>query len=321
MKKINYQLATSLLFTWLAVFVSNAVYAQQHPIFTQYMFNGLVINPAYAGTQESMNLTASFRRQWAGIQGAPQTEVVSGHAPINLTRSAAGAVLTHDHLGVTNQYMFYGTYAYRIPVSQKGKLSVGLQAGATYYFANYNNLNIVTANSNTNNNTNADVAFAGNDSRMLPNLGIGAYYYTNRTYVGLSLPTLVNNKWNNLDPMTRTATQERHYFLTAGHVFDLNPDLKLKPNVLLRWVENGPFQYDINANLLIKETVWVGLSYRMQDSMDALFQWNVNDQVTFGYSYGYPISKLSQVQSGTHEVMVSYRLKKDKHVVLSPRYF
>lgn len=317
MKKIKHQLATSLLFVWLAVFVSNAAHAQQHPIFTQYMFNGLVINPAYTGTQESMNLTASFRRQWAGIQGAPQTEVFSGHAPINLTRSAAGAVLTHDHLGVTNQYMFYGTYAYRIPVSQKGKLSVGMQAGATYYFANYNNLNIVTANSNTN----ADIAFAGNDSRMLPNLGIGAYYYTDRTYVGLSLPTLVNNKWNNLDPMTRTATQERHYFLTAGHVFDLNADLKLKPNVLLRWVENGPFQYDINANLLIKETVWVGLSYRMQDSMDALLQWNINDQLSFGYSYGYPISKLSQVQSGTHEVMLSYRLKKDKHVVLSPRYF
>lgn len=290
------------------------LHAQQHPIFTQYMFNGLVLNPAYTGSHESMTITAMGRRQWTGINGAPQTEVLSMHTPLRFSRSAAGAVVIHDHVGVTNQYMFYGTYAYRIPVSENAKVSVGAQAGATYYNANFNDLNVVTQNGT------ADPVFSGTDSRLLPNLGIGVYYYNKRTYVGLSLPTVINNRWNNQDPNTK-ATQERHYFLTAGHVFDLSPDFKLKPNVLLKWVEDGPFQYDINANVFIKERVWVGVSYRMQDSVDGLLEFIINDQFSFGYSYGYPISSLVSLQSGTHELVLTWRVKKDKHVVFSPRYF
>lgn len=289
-------------------------FAQQHPIFTQYMFNGLVLNPAYAGSHESMTLTASARSQWSGIKGAPRTQVFSGHSPIKFSRSAAGAVLTHDRAGVIRQSMFYGTYSYHVPVSRKGKISIGAQAGATFYKANFADLNIITQN-----NT-GDVAFAGNESRLLPNLGIGAYFYNSTTYVGLSLPTLINNKWNNYDQLIQSR-QVRHYFLTAGHVFDITDDLKLKPNVLLKWVENGPFQYDINANLFIKTAVGVGLSYRMNDSMDVLFEWNINDQLAVGYSYGYPTSDLAAVQWGTHEFVVNYRLRRDKHIIRSPRYF
>lgn len=290
-------------------------YSQQHPIFTQYMFNGLVLNPAYSGSHDAMTLTASARRQWSGIEGAPQTEVFSMHTPIGFTRSATGLVFIHDHVGVTSQYMFYGTYAYRIPVSKNAKVAVGGQAGATYYRANLNDLTIVTRNPGV-----TDPSFAGTDSRLLPNLGIGVYYYNQKTYVGLSLPTVINNRWNNQDPNVK-ATQERHYFLTAGHVFDLSPDLKLKPNVLLKWVEDGPFQYDINANLFIQNKLWVGVSYRMQDSIDGLFQFNINDQFSVGYSYGYPISSLASLQSGTHELVLNFRVKKDKNIVFSPRYF
>jgi type IX secretion system PorP/SprF family membrane protein len=289
-------------------------HAQQHPIFTQYMFNGLVINPAYAGSHESMTLTASGRLQWTGIEGAPQTEVFSMHTPLRFSRSAAGGMLIHDRVGVTNQYMVYGTYAYRIPVSKNAKVSVGAQAGVTYYNANYNDLNVVTPTGQN------DPVFSGTDSRVLPNLGIGIYYYNKRSYVGLALPTVINNRWNNQDPNLK-ATQERHYFLSAGHVFDLSADLKLKPNVLLRYVEGGPFQYDLNTNLLIKDKLWVGVSYRMQDSIDGLFEFNITDQFSFGYSYGYPINSLVSLQSGTHEVVLNYRIKKNKHVVFSPRYF
>lgn len=288
--------------------------AQQHPIYTQYMFNGLVINPAYAGTHESPTLTASIRRQWTGISGAPQTQVLSAHSPLKFSRSAAGLMAIHDQVGVTNQYTMAGTYAYHIPVSRKAKVSVGAQAGFTYYRANYPDLDIISSNGLD------DPSFANSDSRFLPNLGIGAYYYTKRMYIGLSLPTLINNKWNNIDPLL-VAHQQRHYFLSAGYVFSLNPDLKLKPNVLLKWVEDGPFQYDINVNLLIKEIVWVGVSYRMQDSLDGILQCNINDQFSLGYSYGYPVNGLSSLQSGTHEIVINYRIKKNKHVVLSPRYF
>jgi type IX secretion system PorP/SprF family membrane protein len=303
-----------LLFSVNAVFCYTTLSAQQQPIFTQYMFNGLVVNPAYSGSHESITLTASGRRQWSSIKGAPQTEMVSAHSPIKFSRSAAGLVAMHDQVGVTNQSVIYGTYAYRIPVSQNGKIAVGAQAGATFYRANFSKLDIVSQNNIP------DDAFAKDNSRVLPNFGVGIYYNDKKTYVGLSVPTLVNNKWNNYDPLNK-ATQERHYYLTAGHVFTLSPNLKFKPNTLIKWVENGPFQYDINANFLIHEVFWIGVSYRMKDSFDLLLQWNINDQLSLGYSYGYPVNLLSTLQAGTHEMVINYRLKQKKHIVLSPRYF
>ncbi len=289
-------------------------FAQQQPIFTQYMFNGLVLNPAYSGSHESLTLTSSVRRQWAGIKGAPTTETFSAHSPLKFTRSAAGVMFTHDMVGVTNQSMVYATYAYRIPVSKNAKIAVGALGGATFYRANLASLDVISQNNTP------DASFAADERRVLPNLGIGVYYYSKKTYIGLSMPTIINNKWNNKDPMNQ-AKQERHYFLTAGYVFDLNPNLKLKPSFLVKWVENGPFQYDINANLLIHNILWVGASYRMQDSVDGLLQWNINDQLSFGYSYGYPTSALSSLQSGTHEVVINFRVKQKKDMVLSPRYF
>lgn len=288
--------------------------AQRHPIFTQYMFNGLVVNPAYAGSHEGITLTASFRNQWTGIKHAPQTKVFSGHSPIKFSRSSAGLVVMHDRVGVTKETMVYGTYSYRIPVSEHGKVAVGGQAGFISYKGNFDELEVTTQNGNQ------DPAFARNDARILPNLGIGVYYHDKKTYVGLSLPTIINNKLNATDLGTK-ARQERHYFLTAGRIFDLNPDLKLKPNILLRWMENGPFQYDLNTNLLIKNILWVGVSYRMNDSVDGLLEWNANEQLSIGYSYGYPVSVLASSQSGTHEIVLNYRLKQNKHIVFSPRYF
>ena len=296
------------------ILISRQGYAQQNPLFTQYMFNGLVINPAYSGSHESLTTTAAVRSQWNGIKGAPQTQVASLHSPLKFSRSAAGAVFVHDKVSVINQYMVYGTYAYRIPVSKNAKLAIGGQAGVTYYQANLSELNIITQNGQS------DPTFAQNESRVLPNLGIGAYFYSKRTYVGLSLPTLINNRWNNQDAYMQ-ARQKRHYFLAAGHVIPLSQNLKFKPNVLLKWVEGGAFQYDLNANMLFHETVWLGVSYRMKDSVDGLLELNISNHLSVGYSYGYPISSLAAVQTGTHEVVLNYRINRNKHIVFSPRYF
>lgn len=303
-----------MAFSGVAFFGSTWCSAQQQPLFTQYMFNGLVLNPAYTGSHESLTLTASARSQWTGIKGAPQTQVFSAHTPIKFSRSAAGVIFTHDKAGVINQSTLYGTYAYHIPVSTTGKISVGAQVGATFYQANFSELNIVTQGNTP------DAAFAANSSRVLPNLGIGAYYYGKKAYVGLSVPAVIANKWETNSELEQS-TQQRHYYLTAGYVFTLSPDLKLKPNVLLRFAEGGPFQYDLNANLLIKEIVWVGFSYRMGDSIDGLLEWNINDQFAVGYSYGYPTNDLASEQWGSHELVLNYRLKRDKHIIRSPRYF
>lgn len=309
---VGYRLITVLFLGIMLITLQG--HAQQNPLFTQYMFNGLVINPAYSGSHESMTTTFAARSQWTGLKGAPQTQVASMHSPLKFSRSAAGAVLVHDQVSVINQYMAYGTYAYRIPVSKNAKLAIGGQAGVTYYQANLSDLNIITATGQP------DPTFAQTESRFLPNLGIGAYYYSKKSYIGLSLPTLINNRWNNQDANTQ-ARQKRHYFLSAGHVFELNPSLKLKPNVLLKWEEGGPFQYDLNANMLIQDIVWVGVSYRMKDSVDGLLEMNINNQLSLGYSYGYPISSLATTQSGTHEVVLNFRIKRNKHIVFSPRYF
>lgn len=313
--KTDYQKRYVMLILFLGIMLhSMTSYAQQNPLFTQYMFNGLVINPAYTGSHESMTTTFAARSQWTGLKGAPQTLVASLHSPLKLSRSAAGAVFVHDKVSVINQYMAYGTYAYRLPVSKHSKIAVGGQAGVTYYQANFSDLNIITSTGQP------DPIFAQNESRVLPNLGIGIYFYSRKSYIGLSLPTLINNKWNDLDGYT-AARQKRHYFLSAGHVFTLNPNLKLKPNVLLKWIEGGTFQYDLNANMLIHDIVWVGVSYRMKDSVDGLLEININNQLSLGYSYGYPISALAEVQTGTHEVVLNYRINFNKHIVFSPRYF
>lgn len=288
--------------------------AQQNPLFSQYMFNGLLINPAYTGSQESMVLTAGTRAQWTGLNGAPQTQVASIHSPIKLSRSSAGGVIVHDQVGVTNQYTVYGTYSYWIPVSDNAKIAVGGQAGVTYYKSNLSDLSIVTPNGQS------DPAFAQTDSRYLPNLGIGIYYYSRRSYVGLSAPTLINNHWDNQDA-TAKSRQTRQYLLSAGYVFDVGRNLKLKPNVLLKYVEGESFQYDLNANLLIHEILWLGVSYRVKDSFDLLAQWNINKQLSLGYSYGYPTSSLASTQFGTHEIVVNYRINNNRNVIFSPRYF
>src|SRR5688572_6528311 len=141
---VRHYFASVLLFA--IMIIARQACAQQNPLFTQYMFNGLVINPAYSGSHESMTTTFAVRSQWTGLKGAPQTQVASAHSPLKFSRSAAGAVFVHDKVSVVNQYMAYGTYAYRIPVSKTGKLSVGGQAGVTFYQANLSELNILTAN-------------------------------------------------------------------------------------------------------------------------------------------------------------------------------
>jgi type IX secretion system PorP/SprF family membrane protein len=301
-----------LLFIALAT-VAISANAQQTSLFTQYMFNGLVINPAYTGTHGNMTATAAYRSQWTRLKGAPQTQVASLHSPIKFSRSSAGALLTHDQAGVTHQYTLYGTYAYYIPVSAKGKISVGGQVGMSYYQSNRTDANIVT------NGNQPDPTYMTNDSRFMPNLGVGAYYYTKRTYVGLSVPTIINNKWNHGD--LNGARQARHYFLSAGHVMDIAAHVKFKPNVLLKWEEGGPFQYDLNANFLFAEVLWVGVSYRMKDSVDGLLEFVINNQMHVGYSYGFPINALATTQSGTHEFVLNYRIKRNKNIVFSPRYF
>lgn len=285
------------------------MHAQQQVMFTQYMFNGLAINPAYAGSHETLSFSALGRTQWTGLDGAPNTQTLGVHSPIRNQRMALGALFLHDNIGVTNQNGLYGMYAYRIPVSDKGKLAFGLQGGVSFYNAQFSKVSTT------------DPRFA-NDVRLAsPSIGFGMYYNTERFYAGISTPQLNQAQLDNKNSDSDSKLV-RHYFLTMGYVFDIGPSLKLKPNLLIKRVVGAPLEIDLNANLLIKEVLWIGFSWRSFDSFDALLQLQLTDQLQFGYAFDFATTTdLSRVNNGSHEIMLNYRFSFSKTRIISPRYF
>lgn len=307
MKKYIY-LTSLLLSLWQLV--PQQAMAQQQVMFTQYMFNGLAINPAYAGSQESLSLTALAREQWTGIEGAPSTQTFSAHSPFNQDKIGVGLLVLHDQIGLTEQTGVFGSYAYRIGFKNGHKLSMGLQAGFSHYNSRFSRV------------SSTDPAFANQDVReMKPNFGFGLYYTSNRMYIGASVPQLAENIFDRKNKESNI-NLVRHYFLTAGYVFDLNEALKLKPNLLVKAVEGAPVELDLNANLLIKEVIWVGVSWRSFDSVDALLQLQLTDKLQLGYSYDIATTAaLSSINAGSHELMLNYRLGLSKSKIITPRYF
>ena len=305
-------------FSWLISFVllfclttlPERAKAQQQVMFTQYMFNGLALNPAYAGSQGSLSLTALAREQWTGVEGAPSTQTFSAHSPFYQDKIGVGLLVLHDKIGITEQTGVYGSYAYRISFRNNSVLSMGLQAGFSHYNARFSKV------------SDTDPAFAGQDVKELqPNFGFGLYYATDRYYVGASVPQLAENIFDRKDKVSNL-NLVRHYFLTAGYVFNLNESLKLKPNLLVKAVEGAPVELDLNANLLIKEVIWVGASWRSFDSVDALLQLQLTDKLQLGYAYDIATNAaLSSINAGSHELMLHYRLGFSKSKIITPRYF
>jgi type IX secretion system PorP/SprF family membrane protein len=292
-----------------SVSASMGALAQQQVMFTQYMFNSLAINPAYAGSHESLSMSALARTQWTGLDGAPQTQTFSVHSPIRHQRMALGAMFMHDKIGVTNQNGAYVMYAYRIPTSEKGRLAFGLQGGFSTYNAQFSKVSIT------------DPKFASDIRLTHPSIGFGMYYNTDRFYAGLSIPQINQSDLDRTNPDSDSKLV-RHYFLTAGYVFDINPALKLKPNILVKSVGGAPVQLDLNVNLLIQDVLWVGASWRSFDSIDALLQFQISEQLQIGYSFDFATTtELSRVNGGSHEFMVNYRLAFTRNRIITPRYF
>lgn len=299
-----------IYFTFTFLFTISATMAQQQVMFTQYMFNQTAINPAYAGSHRTLSVTALARKQWAGLEGAPSTLTLSAHSPIKNQRIGVGLLVVNDKIGVTSQTGLYNAYSYRIPFQNGGRLAFGLQIGFTAYNAQFSKV------------SDTDPTFAGDVKEVHPNVGGGVFYNTKLFYVGFSAPQLIQNTFdrNNLDSDSKML---RHYFLTAGYVFTLNHQLKLKPSFLVKAVDGAPVQFDVNLNLLMKEVLWVGMSWRSFESIDALLQFQISEKLQFGYAYDFSTTKeLSRVNSGSHEIMLNYRVvKKRRSKIVTPQYF
>lgn len=301
-------------YCWLYLFlIAMNAEAQQVATYSQYMFNALAINPAYAGSHEALSATVLARFQNVGLKGAPNTQTFAVHSPLLKKRVALGALFIHDQLSVINQTGVHFQYAYRIPVStkDKGVLSFGLQGGISMYNAEYTSLDVFDPN---------DVAFAQNIRQTRPNIGAGIYYSTNLTYLGLSMPSLLNNVFDrNAD--YKTVYQTKPIILMGGHVFKVNRMVKLKPNFLFKMIDKRPVEFDLNLNALFDEVVWFGVSYKSSKQVVLLTQAQLTDQIQFGYSYTISAGKIRYVETGSHEVMLNYRFNYIKKGVVSPRYF
>lgn len=296
---------------------------QQVATYSQYMFNGLAINPAYAGSHKALSATVLGRFQNVGLRGAPNTQTFSAHSPLVNKRVSVGLLVIHDQLSVINQTGVHFSYAYRIPVSadkdNPAFLSFGLQGGISMYNARYSELDLYS-NSPTNPSPGTDRAFSQDIRESRPNIGAGVFYSRKNAYAGISLPSMVNNVFERGEDY-QTVYQNVPIILTGGYVFSLNHLLKFKPNFLFKTVDNRPVELDVNANFLFDEVLWAGLSYKSSGQVALMTQLQLTDQLQFGYSYNITAGYIRTVELGSHEVMLNYRFWYNKKGVVSPRYF
>ncbi|TRX49699.1 type IX secretion system membrane protein PorP/SprF [Fulvivirga sp. M361] len=293
--------------------LTNISLGQQQILFTQYMFNGLALNPAYAGSDSTLNLTILAREQWLGFDEAPTNQMFSGHTSLGLLdRMGLGLQVEREKIAVTEVLNFYASYAYKIPIG-RGKLAMGLQAGVTNQKQNLSDLALPPGVT--------DPSLDENVSTLLPNFGGGLYYRTSRFDIGFSVPFLVQNSFDKSDIIS-AAQQLRHYFLSGGYLFDLSPSLKFRPHVLVKSVTGAPVNFDLSANFFIKEMVWVGLSLRNLNSLNTILGMQLSKRLKIGLAYDFVTSDLGQVNSGSGEFMLNYRVFKGvPEKVISPRYF
>lgn len=295
-----------------------ALQAQQQAEYTQYMFNNLAFNPAYAGSRGTLSAVAIYRMQWVGIDGAPRSFSINGHDLLG-EKHGVGLHIENDKIGVHNRLSLFGNYAFHIPLNQAVHLSIGTTAGVFNYRSNWSEQPPKDVN---------DPIIAENTNKWMPNFGLGAHLYSEKYYVGLSVPRLLSNKLNDVTSgnLTLESKEYLHAWLTAGYVFDISDNVRFKPSTLVKVAKNAPVEADINASFLFNNAFWAGITYRTGDSVDLLLEYNFKNGLRIGYAYDLTTTKLSGYNSGSHEIMLGYDLTHkpkagDENKVLSPRFF
>lgn len=290
-------------------------HAQQDPQFTQYMYNMSLINPAYAVDElGQLNTGLIYRNQWAGMEGAPETVNFFAHTPLT-DRLEVGVSMVHDEIGdILKENNVYADVAYVLPVSPSTKLSLGVKGGFTFFDADLTSLSTTDP---------GDPAMQ-NISESFPNFGLGAYFFADNYYLGVSAPNVFTSKHlENESGIAGLAEENIHYFLTGGYVFDLNPNLKFKPAFMARGVEGAPLSVDVTANFLLNNQIEAGIGYRLGDAVSGLVNFRITPDLRIGYAYDYTTSNLGRFNDGTHEIMVLFDLGLglSKGYDKSPRFF
>jgi len=303
-----------LILLLAAVLSGTALLAQQEVMVSQYMFNGLFLNPAYAGSHPYTSASLLHRDQWTQMEGAPRTSMLGIDGPLVGNRMAMGFTLVHDQIGVSRDLEMAGHYAYRIRLSGNSQLAFGLKAGLSIYSARLDQLTYWDAN---------DQVFMNTISNQLVGkFGFGMFWNDDRSYIGLSVPTLYAAD----GAITNAASTSgnhfvQHYYLNAGRVFELSETFDLKPSVLVRVQPQAPVEADVNCNVLYRERFWLGVGYRTGDAVVGMLEYQVNSMLRVGYAYDMTTSRLQAYSGGSHEVMLGIDLGRELIKIKTPRYF
>lgn len=303
------------IITIIGIFASIiSVDAQQDVMVSQYMFNGLFLNPAYAGSHKYFSSTLLHRSQWVGFEGAPVTTLLAFDGPLFMQKMGIGLLLSHDKIGVTSQTDMYANYSYMLKLGE-GKLSFGIKAGVSNYQAKVEDLTVWDESDNSFNGV--------NKSAWLPKFGAGTFYYTRNFYIGFSIPALIAydpNRNFNLS-MENSSYIRKHYYLTSGHVFKVNERVKLKPSFLIKYQSAAPLQADISFNAMYMDMVAMGIALRTNDAITVMIEYQANMRFRVGYAYDITTSKLRNYSSGSHEIMIGFDFGKDIIKTKTPRFF
>ena len=289
---------------------------QQDPMYTQYIFNLQTVNPAYVGSWQTIGITALTREQWIGFQGHPSTQSFSLQTPLKSENVGIGLNVILDKVGLEKRLTLNFDYSYKILLSEMTSLRFGIKGG----FTNYSNN--LTAYTQYPDNQSDPMYQTNIENKFMPNFGFGLYLSSEKYYLSLSLPRIIEGNYQINANNAYTSTSEiRHIYFAGGMVFNLSEQIKFKPNFMTQAVTGAPFQYDLSANFLFAEKFWIGGMYRSGDALGVIAQWIFNKNLRFGYAYDFTTTDLQNFHNGIHEVMVSYEFTYSKRKYVSPRYF
>jgi type IX secretion system PorP/SprF family membrane protein len=292
---------------------SKSIISQQETQHSMYFFNPVLLNPAYAGSQEALQITGTSRNQWTGLAGAPKTQVLSLHTPIKFKNVGVGFTVLNDELGVTKNTGLYGDFSYSIKLNKKNdQLAFGLKLGFDFMRQDFSTLRI---------NDNTDELYTSNlrTNKNLFNTGAGIYYYGKRHYLGVSTPRLIKNKINTTQ--TQSAIQENHYYMFGGAVFKINPAINLRPSFIVKYVKSAPLSIEGNISVLFYDKIWLGMMYRHKAATGLNIMYNINQNIRIGYAYDYQLTNIQKFSQGSHEIMLGFDLRSKSKGYKSPRYF
>lgn len=285
-------------------------FAQQDAQYTQYMYNTINVNPAYAGSRGVMSIFALHRTQWVGLDGAPITNVASINTPISDSRVGLGVSFVNDKIGPTNENTLSADLSYTVPMSENYKLSFGIKGTANLFNLDISKLNPVDI----------DPSIQNVENKFSPNVGAGIYLHSDKAYVGFSVPNFIES--NRYDDNEVAIFKEKiNYYLMAGYVIDLSSEVKFKPAVLSKLVIGSPLQVDISGNFLFSEKFTVGVAYRWSAALSGMVGFQVSDGIYIGYGYDRETTKLNNYNSGSHEIFLRFELFSRQSRIVSPRFF